>query len=374
MAPTIFPLGPNARNVYVSSVGDDKASGITPTTSVLTLAAAFRLSRTGRGDHILMRCGDTFVGPVPSVPSGASAAFPTVVGSFGTGAKPVITVDAGQGVMFQGNVRNDFVALQGWTLTYPRRDPASALFTDAAAKSDSFGVRVNGQGSMSILLEDFEVRHATDCLQFFGVSGLTLRRCVLSDNWSTTGKSQGAYLDKCDGVLVEGCNLTHNGWSEVAAKTYPGAAASILSHGLYIQTTCGPDITVRNNVFTLASSHGAQLRTGGVLTGNLFDRCALAALVATNKSIVSGNVIMTGRDISPKDLRRAGIEIIDVPDVEVTGNFALNQAAGPYPMYAFRATYNTSKPTRFVFDGNITAGWNGPDVDCSGAAGFRLPS
>lgn len=73
---------------YVASGGDDAADGRTPATawrSLKKLSAGLPAGGTG-----LLRCGDTFFGEI-KVKGGPDAEHPTVITSYGTGAKPVLT-------------------------------------------------------------------------------------------------------------------------------------------------------------------------------------------------------------------------------------------------------------------------------------------
>ncbi|MBR4073333.1 MAG: hypothetical protein IKK24_05245, partial [Clostridia bacterium] len=77
------------QTVYVSNSGDDNNNGLSEATPVKTLSAAF-----GRmfvpGDKVLLKKGDIFTGEAKLLTSGTKEA-PIVIGSYGTGEKPVIT-------------------------------------------------------------------------------------------------------------------------------------------------------------------------------------------------------------------------------------------------------------------------------------------
>ena len=73
---------------YVANGGDDAADGRTPATawrSLKKLSADLPPGGTG-----LLRCGDTFFGEI-KVKGGPDAGHPTVITSYGRGAKPVLT-------------------------------------------------------------------------------------------------------------------------------------------------------------------------------------------------------------------------------------------------------------------------------------------
>ena len=80
-----------AKNYYISATGNDANSGLTSTAAWKTIAKV-NASFTSilAGDSILFKSGDTFYGALIINKSGTSS-LPIVIGSYGTGAKPVIS-------------------------------------------------------------------------------------------------------------------------------------------------------------------------------------------------------------------------------------------------------------------------------------------
>jgi len=81
----------SATTYYVSSSGDDSANGLTELTAWKTISrvnSSFSLFKPG--DKILFKSGDTFYGTIKIARSG-TASDPIIIGSYGTGGKPVIT-------------------------------------------------------------------------------------------------------------------------------------------------------------------------------------------------------------------------------------------------------------------------------------------
>ena len=80
-----------AKNYYISATGNDANSGLTSTSAWKTIAKV-NASFTSilAGDSILFKSGDTFYGALVINKSGTSS-LPIVIGSYGTGAKPVIS-------------------------------------------------------------------------------------------------------------------------------------------------------------------------------------------------------------------------------------------------------------------------------------------
>ena len=93
---------------YVSNMGDDSADGKTPATAWRSLK---KLSADlPAGGTALLRCGDTFFGEI-KVKGGPDEEHPTVVTSYGEGAKPVLT--------YSKVIKNDPAVWQTGTGTVP---------------------------------------------------------------------------------------------------------------------------------------------------------------------------------------------------------------------------------------------------------------
>jgi hypothetical protein len=90
---------------------------------------------------------------------------------------------------------------------------------------------------------------------------------------------------------------------------------TIFNHNMYIQTT-NENIVVRSNIIADASSHGIQLRSGGVLEDNLFISNPISMLVGGGDNPVPGgvwvsvrrNMAMYGRGISSTLPRSFGLD------------------------------------------------------------------
>ncbi len=128
------------------------------------------------------------------------------------------------------------------------------------------GIRWLAAGS-DILFEDMAVIGYKECAFSSGPKqDLALRRCIIADNWSTEGHSQGIFVKEVDGLLVEECIFDHNGWNETIAD----ADRSTYNHNMYLSTT-NRGVVVRNNISVRASATGCQARSGGDIIGNIFE-------------------------------------------------------------------------------------------------------
>ncbi len=81
----------NAKNFYISSVGNDNNDGLTiltPWKTITKLNASF--SAISAGDSILLKKGESFYGAIVVSKSGTTT-LPIVISAYGIGAKPIIT-------------------------------------------------------------------------------------------------------------------------------------------------------------------------------------------------------------------------------------------------------------------------------------------
>jgi len=89
---TIINPSADTRKVYVSnSAGNDNNNGLSESTPVKTLEKGKSLLRAGFPDWLLLKKGDTWTNEGFGWPSnGRSAAEPSVISSYGTGARPLL--------------------------------------------------------------------------------------------------------------------------------------------------------------------------------------------------------------------------------------------------------------------------------------------
>src|SRR5207244_578486 len=98
-------------------------------------------------------------------------------------------------------------------------------------------------------------------------SSTTLYRNIITNSWSTVAHSQGLYASGVADLVIEQNVFDHNGWN----ASIPGAEATIFNRNVYLQYDNGP-VTFVGNISANSSSEGAQFRSGGTVTDNLFVR------------------------------------------------------------------------------------------------------
>ena len=230
--------------VYVSSsTGNNTNDGLTPSTPKATISAGKALLRSNMPDWLLLKAGDTWtnqnLGSLTK--SGRSAAEPMVIGSYGSGARPLIRTGTNDGVGIFNQVSH--VVIVGLHFNAHTFD----------GSQDTAGMRLVGSID-DLLVEDCFVQGYADNIIAIGINGpgtftnLRLRRCVIADSYSSAAHSQGIYTEKVDGLLIEECVFDHNGWKEGAG----GSPATIFNHNTYINATS--NVVLRGNLFMRASS------------------------------------------------------------------------------------------------------------------------
>jgi len=245
---------------------------------VATIVKAVSLARDGFPDHILFKRGDIWysVYGLGGFKSGRSATQPLVIGYYGeSGPRPKFYI-SGAFINSFATERSHLVFLGLEWYAY-KHDPNSPDFS-STAKVNVF--RMNGYGE-NILIEDCVAIYASlggfspVALDVF-YKNIKLRRVIACNAYAPDSynihelytRVQGIYINQSEGVLIEDCLFDHNGWNEKVE----GSGPNMFNHNVYMSGN-NPDpskIIIRNNVFSRASAHGVQLRSGGSATGNLF--------------------------------------------------------------------------------------------------------
>lgn len=318
---TVFEPSTDTHIIYVSNgSGNDTNDGRSERTPIKTIAKGVALLRHGYPDWLLLKKGDTWTDEVFGWVrrSGRSAGEPMLISSYGKGPRPLIKTrfnGAEPAIGSSGGVGRggDFLALVGIEFYAHTRDPASLDFIASGIEKN-----VNGSGafflnpSRWLLVEDCKFSFYTTNLVFEGGAAqyVALRRNIIVDAYSTNSHASGLYANNVVSLLLEENVFDHNGWNDSVS----GAVATIFNHNIYLQSAAydpksvsGPAI-LKGNIIANASSHGAQLRAGGLVTSNLFVRNPLGLLVLP-PSTINDNVFLSGNDIAASLPRGFGIQV-----------------------------------------------------------------
>ena len=130
----VIPTQNGERIIYVSSsTGNDNNNGLTPQTAVATIAKGESLLQNGVGEQLLLKAGDTFVNQSFGylTVGGASATAPLLIGTYGTGAAPIVETPTLTGdAVGIGNEpgRGNFVVVEGINFYAYTRDPSNPAY------------------------------------------------------------------------------------------------------------------------------------------------------------------------------------------------------------------------------------------------------
>lgn len=319
---TQFAPSEDTRLIFVSSSqGSDTNSGFTPNEPVKTLDRAYELLRDGHPDWMLLRRGDVWYESLPRPSkSGRGPDEKLVIGAYGDDPnRPQIRPADGQnGMQASGDDLIAHVAFVGLHLEPASRDNSST----------PVGIRWLAECD-DILLEDLYVSGFSGNVVFQAypesntLSGIRLNGCVIVDSWSTTGHSQGMYAKGVQGLLVEHSVFASNGFNADR-----GAVPTIFNHNIYIQNGC-TGLVFRDNIIADASSHGLQLRPGGVVENNIFISNPLALLLGGGSypeeggvnGTVRNNLVMYGRDIADNLPRAFGFTVSNIREADISNNY-----------------------------------------------------
>lgn len=270
-------MTPGDRSIYVSNAGNDISDGLTPITPKATIAAGKALQRDGTGDRLHLNRGDTWTEAYGSFSvSGASATRRIVVTAYGSGARPRLQTGTSSAFDIPSGQTRSNIAIIGI-----EAEAHTAVGTTNALA----GVMVAATAT-DILIEDCYFTMFETGINIPGGSvrktRIAVRRCILYRNFRTSGSDgHGLYAANVDGLLMEE-NLFHqNGYNPAVG----GSVAFTMRHNVYIQGNC-TDIESRGNLNAEASSHGLQMRSGGIVYDDCYLNCPNALLFGTTDGVL----------------------------------------------------------------------------------------
>jgi uncharacterized protein YjdB len=383
---------PKAKIYYVSSSeGDNTNDGLSPENPLATIFEG--LSRIGPGDWLLMKRGDTFHETINFWQNGYSEEYKSVIGAYGDLSLPRPIIDpqgsmvsiwdgrgAGAGVPSPQPKSLEHVAIVSLHLYQSHNDPSSPNYrTNSAATA----FRRYGPGR-DVLFEDVRVDNFSNFV-FEGVDDLydvVIRRCQFldahtSNSTGSSGRSQGLYVYRVFGLLIEENFFDHNGWLEAA-----GDSPDLFSHNIYLSYD-SLDTVVRRNLIARAAANGLQQRAGGVQEKNVFLQNAIAAFNSNNSvqpenpnevMIVNDNVVLEGAPWSlssddPNLTRSWGLALNHsddggIPDVlEMKGNIVSHGIPNSDNDYVVAPEHQATADVsdNITYDWG-TASWSPPDT------------
>lgn len=364
----------DSRVVYVSSrQGNDSNDGLSPATPKATIASGYSLLRNGFPDWLLLRRGDEWRESFPEwTKGGRQVGEPIVIGSYGTGDRPLLKTASGRGFM---------------SVAYP--SPLAHLaITDIHLDSD------RGDGSSldagifllnlwsDVLIENCHIEGYRDNIVVEPLDGrpsnIRVRRCIVANSLSNVWYSQGIYAGAVDNLLIEECVFDHNGWR----RGVPGAHATIFNHNMYLHGTCNGVVT-RGNISARASATGISQRCAGISEDNLllqnpvgvFMSAGVAGSNPPARSAIRNNVVLDARDIDSASPRGFGVWAGGIQSVEIYGNVIANHRTGTENVIAFYMTSGLRSATlsrNLVYDWTIETIGLGLSMNLSNGQGVQV--
>ena len=323
------------RKIYVSNAGSDSNDGLSTGNPKLTVAAGFALMRDGEGDQLYLNRGDSWNELITvGDQSGESGAYPAVIGAYGTGARPQLY--GASSVSNTGSGRSDFFAFLDIDMYCYKRDPNNVSYAPGDFAGTGFDWK---KDSTNILVEGCKIHFFKTNITFNGQSSAAIdhvwmRRCVIADAWSDDSHAQGLYTFDVDEVTIEENVFDHNGFAQDGRGdgTQANGDATIFNHSMYIGEAPATDIVIRKNILTRGSSHGCQMRPGGVFEDNLVVEHGIGILSGGGTVPVAGgvngeirnNVIMDGVDVNTSEAKADAIHVANSADTLVEHNYSAN--------------------------------------------------
>ena len=365
------PAHPNAK---------DTNAGTDPAAPKLTLKWAWAALRDGYGDWLVMAQGATSTEGFSNLAkrNGLSAQYPIVVTTYDT-SDPKNASKMRQGLVTLATNPTDSLLDLG--------DPGAAnrtvfenIIFDKPATS-SWGVGALGTVQKDLMF--YNVRFFRTNVAFQGdysgnpvatrLSNVVFRRCVFAYAYAPgSSHAQGLYLWTTDGVTVEDSIFYHNGWQGVdrnAVTADEGGHADIFKHGAYFGTLTNNTI-FRRNVAAHNSSHGMQMRGGGVATDNVFTSNPVNASVGGGDHYdlfrPSGvpytfvnNVAVGSENIDAGNPRGFGMQFMNTQSGGIaSGNIVVNVSPkATVNVFALSAASYFPQPTYINWTNNIQWGW-----------------
>lgn len=336
---TVFKPSADSKLIYVSSsVGSDSNNCLSEAAPCKSISAGLEKMRNGYPDHLYLKRGDVWREErLQNLHSGRSATEPAVITYYGqSGARPKLENTGNSLHIFKGAMKN--FAFIGLEFSAYKMDTKNSAFTG----TNPADIVMLG-GNQNIWFEDNKFHHVEVVVQAWenaNPTNITLRRNIWTGAYYTKSsfdrdkRPSNLYAAGVVGLTLEENVFDHGGWH----ATVPGAAANMYNHNVYIQSSVdGSKLVMRNNIITRGSSHGAQLRSGGIAENNFFARNTVGLLMgydaqSGHKAYAMRNVITEGGSMVKGDKPCSGanlctqavwglhIEANDVADYQAIGN------------------------------------------------------
>jgi len=305
--PDPTPTPPTGKTLYVSSRGDDNNSGSKKDESFKTLEKAMSVANEDESiTYVLLKRGDFFENSVmPALRRGN-----LIIGTWGTGLRPVVEAKDNGKRFFRGDKNFDNVLVTGIYFYRDKRNPDKDDFESekGVAKGDFCNFSKKHD---SITFQDCEISHfsmgfninAHSLPYSEGITNFTIRGCYLHhmyDNTEASKHCQAGYFKYVKNLVIEDCVFFHNGWLEES----PYSERTGFNHDIYM-SSCENHL-IQNNLFdsvsylsTKAVARNKNTPTSGKVLNNVYLRTRAPIQFDQNDHVIESLPIF--RDITIQD-------------------------------------------------------------------------
>lgn len=303
------PITPSSdsRLIYVSdSQGTDSNDCLAPATPCKTIVAGRNKMREGFPDHLYLKRGDVWRHQIlDRFPSGRSLSEPAVIAFYGaSGPRPKLE-NISPSTIGRDEVR--FIHIIGLEFSAYKLDPAHPEFTGSGSANI-----VMIANHRDLLFEDNRFNYIEVVAHKFtndqGVTGvprnITLRRNIWTgyyfneSSYQRDKRPSNIYAGVWDNFALIENVFDHGGWN----ATIKGAGANMYNHNIYLQEGVTTNTLIKGNIITRGSSHGIQMRSGGLAEDNFFGRNTNSLSIGYQQPLLApgtrahviGNVVSEG--------------------------------------------------------------------------------
>jgi hypothetical protein len=253
-----------AETVYVSPSGHNNNKGDSPSSAVKTLAEAMKRAEPGRE------------APLTICLEGGRAYQDQCFGSVGCyeldvvahHGRAVVVPPVGEPGLFRygGGGSQDFVMLGLLGVDFTAGNRGDGKDTAAAMQWGGGGLLNLGDTRVAGFATGINVNSEGKPLAVVGSP-------YVANCYCSSSHSNGMYIEHA-AVMLDNPVVEYNGYSLIN-----GVPATPFNHGMYIKTRPGfppLPVMIRGGAFRRNSSHGLQIRGGGVVSNVIFDRNPIA--------------------------------------------------------------------------------------------------
>ena len=263
-----------------------------------SLQQAYAQLRDRKPDWILLKKGDKFeLEGALRLKSGKSKNAHMLISSYGDKNLPRPIIDTHTSTAIAGNKIRSFITISGIEFYASGRDPESDKFVGWDNVGGASGISyVAGGDSYGIHIENNLFRYFSGGIGMQGHAGeikdIIIRRNQVLNSYSTTAHSQGLFLSKLNGALIEENLLDHNGWyqqrpSSVPLGTKSFGYATVFNHNIYMENSS--NLVIRKNISSRSSSIGMKF-TSNSDSNTRIDTINSRNILLDNNLIIEGEV------------------------------------------------------------------------------------